>query len=150
MKRILVSMLAMTVAAPVLAGSHASGDAEEGEKAFRKCKACHMIETADGETIVRGGQVGPNLWNMVTRKPGALEGYSYGDDLAKVGEMMDSNWTEEEFVAYVANPTEWLEEKLDTDSARSKMAFRLGDEEEARDIWTYIASVSPEPEQMTN
>ena len=32
-------------------------DVANGEKEFRKCKACHMIQSPAGEDIVKGGKV---------------------------------------------------------------------------------------------
>lgn len=145
MNRILASLLAVTVALPAFAQDIATGDPEEGADVFRKCKACHMIESADGETIERGGQVGPNLWGIYQRQPGSVEDFRYGDDLVAAGENVPAGWTEEEFVTYVANPRDWLSDKLGG-SARSKMTFMLRDEEEARDVWAYLVSVGPAPE----
>ncbi len=144
MKRVTVSMVALWVALPAFADDHVSGDAEAGERAFNKCKACHMIENADGETILRGGKVGPNLWGLHQRQPGTMDDFNYGEDLVAAGETLPDGWTEEEFVSYVANPREWLSEKLDGASARSKMTFVLRDEEEAQDVWAYLVSVGPE------
>jgi len=58
----------------------AEGDAAAGEKTFNQCKACHMIASAD-ETIVRGGQVGPNLYGVIGRTMGSVEDYRYSDGL---------------------------------------------------------------------
>lgn len=142
MNRILASLAAICVAVPAIA-QDASGDPEAGEKVFRQCKACHMIESADGEEIQKGGQVGPNLWGVAQRQPGSLDGYSYGDDLVAAGAEMGGTWTEEEFVAYVANPRDWLSEKIGG-SAKSKMTFMLRKEEDAHDVWAYLVSVGPE------
>lgn len=54
---ILGTLLGATLAIP--ASAQSAGDASVGEADFRKCKACHMIETPDGEQIVRGGRTGP-------------------------------------------------------------------------------------------
>ena len=48
-------------------------------------------------------------------------------------------------MAYVQYPGGWLSEKLGG-NARSGMAFRLRSEEDAVNLWAYIASISPEPE----
>ena len=59
MKLTIASALIMGVAAfPAFAGGHASGDAAEGEKAFRQCKACHAIVDADGNEVMKGGKTG--------------------------------------------------------------------------------------------
>lgn len=148
MTRVLAFIAVLCVAAPAFADEHASGDPAAGKKVFNKCKACHMIESADGDTIVKGGRVGPNLWGVTHRQPGSLEGFNYGDDLVAAGETMPDGWTEEEFVSYVGNPRDWLNEKIGG-KARSKMTFMLRDEEDAKDVWAYLASVGPEP-AMTN
>ena len=59
----------------------AEGDAEAGEKAFKKCKACHAIQSDDGEDIVKGGKTGPNLYGVIGRVAGSVEGFKYGDGL---------------------------------------------------------------------
>jgi cytochrome c len=144
MNRFVASALAITLASPGFAAGHATGDAAAGESVYNKCKACHMIEGPD-EVFVKGGKVGPNQYGLHTRAPGSLEGFRYGDDLVAVGDVVEQ-WTEEEFVAYVADPRAYLREKLGDDSARSKMAFKRPDEQEARDVWAYIVSFGPDPE----
>ncbi|KNG93910.1 c-type cytochrome [Pseudaestuariivita atlantica] len=141
-------LTSLVLAAPVYADGHATGDAEAGEKVFRKCKSCHMIQDAEGNDIVKGGRTGPNLYGVFGRQPGAEEdfGKKYGKDLIAAGETMPDGWMEEEFVAYVADPRGWLREVLDDNSARSKMSFKLTDETDARDVWAYLVSVGPAPE----
>lgn len=132
------------MAAPAFADGHASGDAEAGEKVFNKCKSCHMIETADGETIVKGGKTGPNLYGIVGRAPGSTD-FRYGKSLAAVADS-ELVWSEEAFIAYVADPKAWLVEALDDPKAKSKMSYRLRDAEDAANVWAYLASVGPAPE----
>ncbi|HBB82182.1 MAG TPA: cytochrome C, partial [Sulfitobacter sp.] len=57
-------------ATPLWAESHASGDAEAGEKVFRKCKSCHMIQDDEGNDIQKGGRTGPNLYGIYNRVAG--------------------------------------------------------------------------------
>ena len=66
-------------ATPLWAESHASGDAEAGEKVFRKCKSCHMIQDDEGNDIQKGGRTGPNLYGIYNRVAGSIEDYRYGD-----------------------------------------------------------------------
>lgn len=139
------ALLAGMVAVPAFAGGHASGDAEAGEKAFNQCKACHAITDADGNDIVRGGKTGPNLWGLPGRTAGAYEGFDkYKDAIVAAGEA-GLVWDEATFVAYVQDPNAFLKEYLDDSKARSGMAFRVRKEEDAANLWAYIASVSPEP-----
>lgn len=134
--------------APAFAGGHASGDAEAGEAVFNKCKACHMIQDADGNDIVKGGRTGPNLYGVYDRVAGSTD-FRYGDSLVEAGEA-GLVWNEEEFLKYVADPKEYLETYLDSNRARSKMSFKLRDEEEAANVWAYIVSVGPEVEAKTD
>ena len=136
---------ALLLAPAAFAESHATGDAEAGESVYKKCRSCHLVESADGETLQRGGKTGPNLWAVVGRQAGAAEGYRYSDAMVEAGEA-GLVWTEEDFIAYVADPTGFLRSYLDSGSARGKMTFRLRDAEEAADVWAYLASVSPAPE----
>ncbi|MFD1509890.1 c-type cytochrome [Lacimonas salitolerans] len=144
MKTILTSAALMALAGAVHA-QEMTGDAEAGERAFNQCKACHMVQTDDGEMIVRAGRTGPNLWGVVGREAGAVEDYRYSSAMEDAGEA-GLVWTEEEFTAYVMDPTGYLREYLDDSSARGKMSYRLRDADDAADIWAWLASVSPEPE----
>jgi cytochrome c len=138
----------MTAMAAIVLGTGAaaqSGDAEAGERTFNQCKSCHMIQDADGEMIVRGGRTGPNLWGVIGRAAGSVEDFRYSDALVSVGEDGYS-WDEEGFIAYTQDPTGWLREKTGDDSARGKMSYRVRKEEDAADIWAYLASVSPAPD----
>lgn len=134
------AMLALT--SPAFAQDDMSGDAEAGEKAFKQCKACHMIQDDDGETIVRGGRVGPNLYGIMGRTAGGVEDFRYSDLLVAAGEQ-GLEWDEETFVAYIQEPTEWLQEYTG-ESGRGKMTYKLRKEDEGFDIWAYLASVGPE------
>ena len=131
-----------TAAAPVLADDHASGDPEAGEKAFRQCKACHMIVDDEGNNIVRGGRVGPNLYGIVGRTAGSVEDFRYSDLLAAAGEQ-ELAWDEENFVGYVQDPTGWLKEYTGEDG-RGKMSYQVRKEEDAVNVWAYLASVGPD------
>ncbi len=139
------AMLAATLATPVFAAGHASGDAEAGESAFRQCRSCHMIVDADGNDIVKGGRTGPNLWGVVGRTAGTYEDFRYSDAMVEAGEA-GLVWDEASFAAYVQDPTGFLREYLDDSGARGSMSFKVRKEEDAVNLWAYLASVSPEPE----
>ncbi len=144
----------LTIATILVAGSmttiafadgHASGDAEAGEKAFNKCRSCHAVTDADGNTIAKGGKTGPNLFGLPGRAAGTVEDFGrYKDGIVAAGEA-GLVWDEAQFVEYVADPTKFLRAYLNDGSARSGMTFKLKKEEDALNIWAFIASVSPEP-----
>ncbi len=132
----------LAMATPTFADDHVSGDAAAGEKAFNQCKACHMIQNDDGESIVRGGRVGPNLYGVIGRTAGGVEDFRYSGLLETAGEQ-GLEWDEESFVAYIQDPTGWLQDYTG-ESGRGKMTYKLRKEEDGVDIWAYLASVGPE------
>lgn len=146
MKISTATLLFGLLAGPVFAGGHASGDAVAGEKAFNQCKACHSIADADGNVIMKGGKTGPNLYGLPGRVAGTQEDFTkFKKSIIAAGEA-GLVWDEEQFVVYVQDPNAFLKEYLDDKKARSGMAFKARKEEDAINVWAYIASVSPEPE----
>lgn len=146
----MTSVLAVTLglfAGPIWADGHASGDPAEGEKIFRKCKACHAIVDAAGEAISKGGKTGPNLFGVYGRVAGSETdfGNKYGDDLIAAGEA-GLEWNEADFVIYVEDPRNFLRSYLDDKKAKSKMSFKLKDAADAANVWAYLVSVGPEVE----
>ena len=134
------SLIGAALAMPAFAQD---GDAANGEKEFRKCKACHMIQSPDGEDIVKGGKVGPNLYGIVGQPAGSQEGFKYSDALI---ELKDSGevWTVEDLAAYITDPNTFVQEKTGDDSARTKMTFKLNKNQ--ADVAAFLASHSPEAE----
>ena len=145
MKKILALALSCA-AAPALAGGHAgSGDPAAGEEAFKQCIACHVVVTDDGEKLAgRNAKTGPNLYGIAGRQAGTVDGFRYGKDIVTAGEE-GLVWTEETFVAYVQDPTPYLREVLDNRRARGKMAYKVRSEEDALNLYAYLASIGPEP-----
>lgn len=74
----------------------AAADAENGEKLFRGCAACHKVE--DG----RNG-VGPHLYQVVGRDIAALDGFSYSDALTS----LEGAWTVDMLDGWLENPREF-------------------------------------------
>ena len=77
----------------------ASGDAEAGEADFRQCRTCHSITDAEGNDIVKGGKVGPNLYGVVGRQAGSWDDFAYSDFMVAAGEA-GLSWNVEDFTAY--------------------------------------------------
>ena len=143
MKRTVAALIAMTFAAPAFADGHGGpGDAAAGEKAFNKCKSCHMIVSDAGDEIVKGGKVGPNLYGIIGRQAGTAD-FNYGADLVKAGEA-GLVWDATNIVEYSADPRAFLRTYLDDNKAKSKMAFKLN--KGGEDVAAYLASVAPAPE----
>lgn len=131
-------LIPVTLAAALAAAPAFAGDPAAGERQWRQCQACHMIVTPDGETIQRGQRTGPNLYGVVGRAAGAVEGFRYSPSMQAAGEA-GLVWTRENFVAYTENPTNFLRAFLDDNSARGSMAFNL--RSGAEDIFAYLESV---------
>ncbi len=133
-KFILLAVTAAALATPALAGDPAAG-----EDAFKKCKACHSVIAPDGTEIQKGGRTGPNLYGIIGRGVAADPDYAYGDSIAALG-ATGAVWDEASFVAYVANPADYLKTALGDDGAKSKMSFKLA--AGAEDVAAYLASVA--------
>ncbi len=90
---------------PALAELLALATVEKGAKVFKKCKICHSSDNG-GKNMI-----GPNLWNIVGRAKGTMDGYSYSDAMKATG----GDWTYEDLDAFLAKPDEFM--------AKTKMKF---------------------------
>ena len=153
MKTVTLAAALAAFAAPAFAESHEmafQGDAAAGEEQFnRQCVACHVVQDPETDEVLAGrnGQVGPNLYGLAGRTLGSMEGFSYSDALAQMGENGEI-WTEENFVGYVQDPTGWLREELDDRRARGKMAYQVRSEEDAYNLYAFLATFAPDMEAL--
>jgi len=132
-------LAAAALAAPAFADSTASGDAAAGEEAFSQCQTCHVVVDPDGNTLAgRNARTGPNLYGVVGRQAGVVEDFRYGDAIVEAGEN-GLVWTEETMVAYLQDPTGYLREVLDNRRARGKMSYRVRSEEDAVNLYAFLA-----------
>jgi cytochrome c len=145
MKLTLTALALAFVAAPVLAQDAPTGDAAAGEKVFNKCQTCHVVANEAGEVLAgRNSKTGPNLYGLPGRALGSYPDFKYGESIVALG-AGGAVWTEADFVAYVADPAKFLKEKSGDPKAKSKMSFKLTNEQEAKDVYAFIASLSPAP-----
>lgn len=141
MKTTMIATGLALLAAPGLA-QDANGDAAAGEAVFKQCATCHVVVNDAGETLAgRNGKVGPNLYGVAGRTAGTVEGFNYGDAIVKAGEQ-GLEWTEDNFVAYVQNPSGFLQEYLADKTARTKMVYHVRSEEDAANVYAYLASLA--------
>ena len=106
----------------------AMGDIAHGEKVFKKCSACHMIQ-ADGKNMI-----GPNLWGVIGRKAGAVQDYSYSKALVAYAK----NWSFEEMNGFLIKPQKHIK--------GTKMAFAgLRKEKDRASVILYLNSKSDSP-----
>ncbi len=116
----------MTLASMLLAASQAlaDGDAAKGARIFNRCKACHTVE--------KGGhnKMGPNLYDVVGRKAGSVDGYHYSDSLKNSGIV----WTADNLDKWLTNPRKFI--------AGNKMPFPgLRKEDDRKDVIAYLKSL---------
>lgn len=139
-QKILSATAAVATMVALASPAFAAGDAAKGKKVFKKCKACHSIVSPDGEKIERGGRTGPNLYGVVGRQAGTLEGFKYSKVMVDAGES-GLVWSEENLAEYLPDPTKYLDE-VAGESGRSKMTFKL--RKGGEDVAAYLATFSPE------
>ena len=128
------------IGAPAFADGHlaASGDAEAGERAFRQCQSCHVVQDAEGEILAgRRAKTGPNLFGVVGRTAGTLDGFRYSGLVEAAGEA-GMVFDEATFVAYVQDPTAKSRE-VSGEGGRSKMSFKVRKEEDALNLYAFLA-----------
>jgi cytochrome c len=112
--------------AEVVVASFDADLAADGEKVFRKCKACHQL----GEGAKN--RVGPILTNIVGGPAGVVDGFKYSKPLMAAAED-GLIWNEEELAAFLANPKKYMK--------GTKMSFAgLKKEEDQLAVIEYLKS----------
>ncbi|MGY6536091.1 MAG: c-type cytochrome [Pararhodobacter sp.] len=141
MKRLFLAAATLSLgAAPALAGDPAAGEA-----AFNQCQTCHVVANEEGEVLAgRAGRQGPNLYGIIGRTAGTVEGFRYQASLVQAGEE-GLVWDEENLVPYLLNPQDFLRETLDDRRARSGMTHRVRNEDMARDLVAFLAQFGEAP-----
>lgn len=115
-------MMGCSLAVLLAAGASTANaaDAAAGEKVFKRCAACHVVNQEQN-------RVGPHLVGIVGRPAGAAEGFNYSDAVKNSG----ITWTEENLDKYLADPKGFI--------AKNKMAFPgLKKEEERANVIEYL------------
>lgn len=108
-----------------------TGDAAKGEKAFKKCKACHQV--GDGAQ----NKVGPQLNGVLGRAFGAVEDFKYSSTLMELAADPEMVWTPETLDAFLTKPKDYIK--------GTKMSFAgLRKEDERTDVIAYLAQFSGE------
>ena len=118
-RRLVTAPLAIALAAsPALAQ-----DAKKGERVFKRCAACHNVDT-------HKNKVGPHLMGIIGREAGAVDGFKYSSALMKKAEE-GLEWTKENLDAYLESPKKFI--------PRGKMAFAgLRKEDDRANVIAYL------------
>ena len=104
---------------------------------MRTTSACSIIG-ADGTAIQKGGKIGPNLFGVVGRTVGSLDGFVYGPSILLVKDK-GTIWDEASIAQYLVDPSAWLKTASGDPAAQSKMSFKLKDGSD--DVAAYLASL---------
>ncbi|MGB0748919.1 MAG: c-type cytochrome [Magnetospiraceae bacterium] len=106
-------------------GDDLPGDATAGEAVFKKeCRKCHKV-SADMKKAV-----GPNLFGLLGRPAGSVDGFKYSDAMADSG----LTWDAETLMKYLEDPKNFV--------PKNKMAYKgLADEADRQNVISYINSV---------
>ena len=98
-----------------------AGDVAKGEKVFKKCKACHLVEKEKHKT-------GPHLVNLFGREAGSLEDYKKYSKAMKTSGII---WDENTLDGYIGAPKKYVK--------GTKMAFAgLRKEQDRTDVIAYL------------
>lgn len=142
------------LAAPALADSHLSEGAALAEASFKLCASCHVVVDDEGNTLAgKKSKTGPNLYGVIGRAAGTVEGFRYGKSIVAAGEA-GLIWDEETMVAYLQDPKAFLKAYLDDPKARSKMSYKaradkkndLSAEDVSRNFYNFLLEIGPEVE----
>lgn len=117
-------LLAILLLSTIGSNQTLAGDAAKGEKIFKKCKACHVVNEEKNKT-------GPHLVNIIDRPAASVESYKkYSKAMKNSGFV----WDEATLDGYLAAPKKYLK--------GTKMAFAgLRKEKDRADIIAYFKSL---------
>ena len=76
----------------------ASADPAAGQKASKRCATCHTFN--DGGA----NRIGPNLWSIIGKNKGAVDGFKYSDAIRDKG----GAWSYDDLNAFLAKPKEFI------------------------------------------
>ena len=119
------------------------GDAAKGEQVFKQCMTCHRIGP-DAKNLV-----GPALTGVIGRQSGTAPGFTYSDLNKSAGEA-GLVWTDDLIFEYLPDPSAFLKKfltdksKADQAAGTTKMAFKLANEQQRKDVIAYVKTFSPE------
>ncbi|WP_071795560.1 c-type cytochrome [Natronohydrobacter thiooxidans] len=116
------------------------GSAVADEARWRDCRTCHTVEAPDGNVLARGGRSGPNLYGIARRPLASASGFAFYSNDMRAAAATGARWSEENFVAYLAGPDEFLRRVTGDDNAQSGMHVEL--RTGGRELYRWLESLS--------
>lgn len=101
---------------------------ENGEKLSKKCATCHSFD--------KGGanKVGPNMWGLINRTKGSVDGFAYSAALVEFG----GEWSYSELNKFLLKPKKYI--------SGTKMNYNgLKKDTDRADIILWLRSLSDAP-----
>lgn len=138
-KPTILALVAASVTIP--AGAASAQDATKGEQVFKQCMTCHRIGP-DAKNLV-----GPALTGVIGRQSGTAPGFAYSTINKTAGEN-GLVWSDDLIMQYLPDPNAFLKKfltdkgKADLATGSTKMAFKLADEQQRKDVIAYINKFS--------
>jgi cytochrome c len=125
MKTVFSGLLAAAVVSIGLSSTAMAGDPALGEKVFKKCKACHVVDSDKNKT-------GPHLVNIMGRQAGSVEGFTKYSKAIKESGIV---WDEATLDGFLEKPKAYLK--------GTRMAFAgLKKEEDRANVIAYLKQFS--------
>jgi cytochrome c2 len=113
---------ALLVAGGMASTASAEGDPAAGERVYRQCMACHVLDAEQN-------RVGPHLVGIFGREAGAVDGFNYSPAMADSGIV----WDDDTIGEYLADPRGYI--------PGNRMAFAgLRNPEQIADVIAYMRS----------
>lgn len=123
-----VRSVALAVAIMGQSWTATGAEAEDGEKLFRACKACHEI----GEGA--HNKVGPHLDGIIGRTAGAVEGFRYSKAMVQAGSG-GTAWNEKNLMDFLEKPSKFI--------PGNRMSYRgMSDEKKRAALIAWLSKAS--------
>ncbi|WP_353643428.1 cytochrome c family protein [Mesorhizobium sp. WSM2239] len=110
----------------------ASANPEAGAAVFKKCTACHTVESGGAN------KVGPNLWNIVDRPLASHEGFAYSAAMKEFAQGGSVVWDYQHLSDFLASPKGYIK--------GTAMGFAgVKKPDERADLIAYLRTLSDNP-----
>ena len=125
---IAIAATLLVLPATAFADGHLKGDPAKGKKVFKKCRACHVVDSEKKK-------IGPSLKDIIGRQAGTKDGFKYSKAMIKAGED-GLKWDDKNLHGYLAAPRKFI--------PKNSMAFAgLKKEQQRADVIAYLKQFSP-------
>ena len=127
----LAALFAVTLAAsPALAN----------DRVWSDCRTCHNVTAPNGDVLARGGRSGPILYGIAGRRLAGDGDFRLYSDALRAAGNRGVSWSRENFLAYLADPDQFLRSATGDANARAQMHVQMRQGGEA--IFDYLRGLT--------